>query len=197
MGLTNYLLKGIILQVGPRVFFSKYGVACFKTQQNGSGGIFQKKTTWMSVRTLLGNSIGQIRSIWKLNYDILNVFVAVLVKHVIDNLKKKSLPLSTYIYIWHILHLAWISPKRYISPPSPKKIRRIIKVLLPISQVPNKEHSCQGGTSTYLSARRMKSALESWSPGGQIVRPSLRFDDTPQKSNKGVSENRVPPNHPF
>ena len=144
MGVTNYLLKGIILQVGPRVFFSKYGVACFKTQQNGSGGIFQEKTTWMSVRTLLGNSIGQIRSIWKLNYDILNVFVAVLVKHVIDNLKKKIIAtINIYIYIWHILHLAWISPKRYISPPSPKKIRRIIKVLLPISQVPNKEHSCQ------------------------------------------------------
>ena len=102
-----------------------------------------KKTTWMSVRTLLGNSIGQIRSIWKLNYDILNVFMAVLVKHFIDNLKK-SLPLSTYYiyitcYIWHEF-----LQKDIPFPTSPSLILIISRCF---SRFPprfrTKEHSCQ------------------------------------------------------
>ena len=42
MGVTNYLLKGIILQVGPRVFFRNMALLVSRPK-NGSGGIFQEK----------------------------------------------------------------------------------------------------------------------------------------------------------
>ena len=127
---------------------------------------------------------GQFES-WTMIY-LYNVFMAVLVKHFIDNLKK----IITTINIWHILHLTWISPKIYLSPHLSKFDPHNFKVLLPVSsQVPNQGTFLPGGTSTYLSARRMKSALESWSPGGNFPPAEPRFDDTPQKSNKGVSEN--------
>ncbi len=61
---------GCVLCRGPRVFFETWR-CLFHDTRNMARVELPTKNTWRSVRTLLGNSIAQIQSIWKLNYDII------------------------------------------------------------------------------------------------------------------------------
>ena len=117
--------------VGGPVFFFETWRCLFQDKRNMARVELPTKNTWRSVRTLLGNSIAQIQSIWKLNYDITNVFEAVLVKHFL--IISKNQYHYYHIKKWHIIY---DMKKQVPFPTSPK--RSWFKLHLG-----SKEHSCQ------------------------------------------------------